>query len=199
MPAARPPVSALSAWIDESIIVGGNQHPGAYTLASVVADPAAADDLRDVLRSLRERKLRRLHWTSESAKRRDLIAHAIAGLDVAAVVALGTPVHRKKQERARRCCLECLLYELEDFGVTQAWFESRAALLDGRDRSLVDSARRTGLLSGRLSVDFALPIQEPMLWLPDAVAGAVTAAQLGEPRWLLTLSECVHIHHVGVR
>ncbi|WP_433011878.1 hypothetical protein [Kribbella sp. CA-294648] len=112
MPAARPPAFALSAWIDESIIVGGNQHPGAYTLASVVADPA---------------------------------------------------------------------------------------LLDGRDRSLVDSARRTGLLSGRLAVDFALPVQEPMLWLPDAVAGAVTAAQLGEPRWLLTLSECVHIHHVSVR
>jgi hypothetical protein len=199
MPAARPPVSALSAWIDESIIVGGNQHPGAYTLASVVADPAAVDALRDVMRALRERKVVRLHWATESAKRRDLIAHAIAGLDIAAIVALGSPVHRHKQERARRCCLECLLYGLEDFGVTQAWLESRRSAQDRRDRSLVDSARDKGLISHDLSVDFALPLQEPMLWLPDAVAGAVTAAQLGEPRWLLTLSDVIDVRHVGVR
>jgi len=151
------------------------------------------------LRALREKRLVRLHWATESAKRRDLIAHAIAEFDIAAIVALGTPVHRPKQERARRCCLECLLYELEGFGVTQAWFESRTKAGDRRDRSLVDSARDKNLVSHKLTVDFARPLQEPMLWLPDAVAGAVTAAQLGEPRWLLTLSESVDIRHVNVR
>jgi hypothetical protein len=192
------PAPALSAWIDESIIVR-KDHPGAYTLASVITDPVDVDDLRFALRALREKRLVRLHWSAESAKRRDLIAHAIAEFDIAAIVALGTPVHRPKLERARRCCLECLLYELEGFGVTQAWFESRTKADDRRDRSLVDSARDKKLISHKLTVDFAQPLQEPMLWLPDAVAGAVTAAQLGEPRWLLTLSESVDIRHVNVR
>ncbi|WBQ05833.1 hypothetical protein [Kribbella sp. CA-293567] len=199
MPSTPPPVSALTAWVDESIVVGNQHFLGAYTLASVITDPAKEDDLRDAVRALREKKLVRLHWAMESAKRRDLIVHAIGELGVAAIVALGSPVHRQKQERARRCCLECLLYELERFGVDQAWFETRAAVQDRRDLRLVDSAREKGLISRQLSVGFAQPTQEPLLWLPDAVAGAVTAAQMGEPRWLLTLSESVGIYPVAVR
>jgi hypothetical protein len=38
-----------------------------------------------------------------------------------------------------------------------------------------------------------------MLWLPDAVAGAVTAANLGESRWLTAISEMVTQHEVEVR
>jgi hypothetical protein len=192
------PASSLSAWIDESIIMR-KDHPGAYTLASVITDPISADDLRHALRDLREKRLVRLHWKAESPKRRDLIAHAIAGFDITAIVALGTPLHRQKQERARRCCLECLLYELEAFGVTKAWLESRRSQQDRSDLRLFDSARGKGLISRNLSIDFAQPTDEPMLWLPDAVAGAVTAAQLGEPRWLLALSELVHIKNVEVR
>ena len=108
-------------------------------------------------------------------------------------------MHRQKQERARRCCLECLLYELEGSGVTQVWLESRTASQDRCDRKLVDSARDRGLISHQLSADFAQPVQEPMLWLPDEVAGAVSAAQRGEPRWLLTLSESVDVRDVEVR
>jgi hypothetical protein len=191
--------SPASAWIDESIIVGDDHQPGAYALASVITDPSAVEGLRDTLLALKERKVVRLHWVAESTKRRDLIAHTIAELDIASVVALGRPVHRQKQERARRCCLECLLYEMDDFGVTQAWLESRAAPQDRRDLRLVDSAREKGMISRELSIGFARPTQEPMLWLPDAVAGAVTAAELGEPRWLLTLSESIDIRQVNVR
>ena len=38
-----------------------------------------------------------------------------------------------------------------------------------------------------------------MLWLPDAVAGAVTAANLGEPRWMLAMEEILTRHDVEVR
>jgi hypothetical protein len=193
------PTSALSAWIDESISVGNDARPGVYALASVITESSAVDDLRDILRALREKKVVRLHWVAESIKRRDLIAHTIAELDLRSVVSLGSPVHRQKQERARRCCLECLLYDLEEIGVTQAQLESRMPADNRRDLNLVNSARDKGLISRKLSVDFARPVQEPMLWLPDAVAGAVTAAHLGEPRWLLTLSELVDIRRVKVR
>lgn len=193
------PDSPLIAWVDESVIVGGDDRPGAYTLAAVIADDDAIEGLRNDLRALTERKIVRLHWVAESTKRRDLIAETIAALGVVAIVVVGSPVHRQKQERARRCCLERLLYELDQLGVSQAWLESRAPAQNKRDRSLVDSARRKGLLSHRTSIEFARPLQEPMLWLPDAVAGAVTADNLGEQRWLLALSELVVVHQVAVR
>jgi hypothetical protein len=199
VPNSSAPDLSLSAWIDESVLVGNDQRPGTYTLAAVIAGHAAIDGLRADLQALTEQKVVRLHWVAESAKRRDVIAETIAGLSIVAVVVAGSPVHRQKQERARRCCLERLLYELDQFGVSEAWLESRAPAQDKRDRSLVDSARRKGLLSQRLSIGFARPLQEPMLWLPDAVAGSVTAAHLGEPRWLLALSEVVAVHHLTVR
>jgi hypothetical protein len=40
---------------------------------------------------------------------------------------------------------------------------------------------------------------ESMLWLPDAVAGAVTAANLGEARWMIAMSEVLTRHQVEVR
>jgi hypothetical protein len=199
MPSTRPAPFTLSAWIDESLIIDSRDVPDTYTLAAVVADQDDCDDLRATMLDLAVRPRVRLHWVAESAKRRDLIAHRISTLDIAAIVTVGAPMDRSKQERARRCCLECLLYELDRFGVTQVWLESRAASQDRRDRRLVDSARDKGLISRELSVDFAQPVQEPMLWLPDAVAGAVAAARRGEPRWLLMLSESVDVREVKVR
>ena len=199
MPSNPAPAFSLSAWTDESVIVGNDIRAGTYTLAAVVAETAAVASIRDMLQALTEEKVVRLHWVAESAKRRDLIAQAIAGLDIAAIVAVGSPVDRQKQERARRCVLERLLYELDLLGVTQVWLESRAPSQDRRDRRLVDSARGKGLISREREVDFAQPLQEAMLWLPDAVAGAVTAANLGESRWLLTFSEVATVHQVTVR
>lgn len=91
-------------------------------------------------------------------------------MDIAAIVTVGSPMERSKQERARRCCLERLLYELDQFGVSEAWLESRTAVQDRRDLRLVDTARRKRLISHSLQVSFARPAGEPLLWLPDAVA-----------------------------
>jgi len=106
---------------------------------------------------------------------------------------------RSKQERARRCCLERLLFELEQFGVTEIWLESRRATQDRRDMRLIDSARDKRLVSQSTAVNFARPTGDAMLWIPDAVAGAVTAAILGESRWLTAMSEVITRHSVSVR
>ena len=189
----------LTAWIDESIIVGRDGVPDTYTLAAAVADPSECDDIRDRLRSLTVGRSERLHWAHESPKRRDAIATLIAAVDIAAVVVVGSPMVGAKQERARRCCLEHLLYELGRAGVSDVWLESRSSAPDRRDIRLVDSARSKGLVPGTLQVGFGRPKLEPMLWGPDAVAGAVTADLLGEPRWLLALSEILSRHDVVVR
>jgi hypothetical protein len=199
MPSDSSPDFALSAWVDESIVVTREGIGGYYTMAATVADPATCEDLRDQLRALTVGRSGRLHWANESGKRRDAIAALISGVDLAAVVVVGSPLVGSKQERARRCCLERLLHELGVFGVGDVWLESRSTAPDRRDIRLVDSARRKGLVPSSLQVGFARPKEEPMLWLPDAVAGAVTAANLGEPRWMLAMEEILTRHDVEVR
>ncbi|GAA2818466.1 hypothetical protein [Kribbella solani] len=190
----------LSAWVDESVIVDGSRCPtGTYTLAAVVAKAAAVGTTRDVVRALTLTRGGRLHWVDESGKRRDRIAAAIAALELSVIVVAGSPVQRAKQERARRCCLERLLQELSSTGVREVCLESRTATPDRRDLSLVESARRKGLIPRGFRVGFARPRDEPMLWIPDAVAGAVTASRLGEPRWQLAMSEILTEHEVEVR
>lgn len=84
------PDSPLIAWVDESVVVGGDDRPGAYTLAAVIADDDAIEGLRDDLRALTERKIVRLHWVAESTKRRDLIVETVAALGVVAIVVVGS-------------------------------------------------------------------------------------------------------------
>jgi hypothetical protein len=124
------PAFRLFAWIDESVIVGPPGGSGTYTMAAVIADPAQCHELRSELRALTIRPGVRLHWVAESPKRRDLIADAIGRMDIAAILTVGTPMERSRQERARRCCLERLLYELDQIGVSEVRLESRAAAQD---------------------------------------------------------------------
>lgn len=199
MPSPSESAFSLSAWVDESVVVGPVGGSGTYTMAAVVTDDARCDELRGELSDLRIKPGVRLHWVGESVKRRDLIAEAVARMDIAAILTVGTPMERSKQERARRCCLERLLYELDRFGVSDMWMESRTAVQDRRDLRLVDSARSKRLISHDLQVRFARPAGEPMLWLPDAVAGAMSASVLGEERWLSAMAGVVTIHQVVIR
>jgi len=61
MPSSPSPDFALSAWIDESVIVGVAGAPGTYTMAAVVADSSDAECIRQVLRELTVRPGVRLH------------------------------------------------------------------------------------------------------------------------------------------
>ncbi len=48
---------------------------------------------------------------------------------------------------------------------------------------MVASMRSSGMLTASLHVMFARPLDEPMLWIPDAVAGAIAAAVKGVPAY----------------
>jgi hypothetical protein len=106
---------ALHAWTDESM-----QFPqrsggiGYYLLAAAVADPAACTPIRDSMRELVLSGATRLHWRDESGPRRAKIASAIGGHDLANLVIVGAPVDPRRQERARRLCMERLIHELGD-------------------------------------------------------------------------------------
>jgi hypothetical protein len=196
---ADPSEFTLSAWLDESVIIDDRYQPGRYTLAAVVADTSECDVMRDRLRSLTLRRGGRLHWKAESLKRRNLIASTVADFDIAALVVSASPVARSKQERARRQCLERLLYELDQLGVSTAHVESRGTFRDRYDAQLMDVARDKGIVPNGVRLGFMRPVQEPMLWLADAVAGAVTASHLGSPEWLIAMSEVVTMYAIEAR
>jgi hypothetical protein len=48
-----------------------------------------------------------------------------------------------------------------------------------RDLRLVKALRGKRSISSSIRVEFARPKDEPMLWIPDAVAGAVNGARSG--------------------
>lgn len=174
------------AWIDESVHVSG-PGPGFYVLAASIADPTSSDTHRAVLRKLVVGPTGRLHWNAETMPTRRRIAATIARLDLThlAVVA---PIEGRKQERARRKCLERLLYQLDQQAVLRVWLESRQKSQDRRDQSMVAALHGSGGISPRFSTSFARPLDEPMLWIPDAIAGMTTADErTGTTAWSATL------------
>ncbi|RPF20537.1 hypothetical protein [Myceligenerans xiligouense] len=181
LPTDRPDADdfLLHAWVDESMRMSQPGRPGAYFLAAAVAEPSVCEPVRESLRELVLRGADRLHWRHESAPRQAKIASVIAEHDLVHLVVVGSPLDSRKQERARRHCMERLLFELEDLEVSRVWLERRTKPLNTRDMLLIDTARIKGIISPRLTVDFADPCVEPMLWTPDAVAGIVGQAAVG--------------------
>jgi hypothetical protein len=123
---------------------------------------------------------KRLHWHTEDTERRRQIAEIISSFGLLHTVVVGAPVDRSKPERARRLCMERLYFELHGQGVTHVCVEARDQSLNRRDLRMIDALRGKGTIPKSFRVEFSRPSDEPMLWIPDAVAGAVGAARVGE-------------------
>jgi hypothetical protein len=172
---------SMHAWIDESVHVGN----GLYLLAAAVApdDEAQLEACRDHLRSLVRHARGRLHWRNEEEIDHIAITAAIGAMPLSSIVVTATRLDPKKQERARRKCLEQLLHRLVTDGVEQVWLESRDARGNSRDLAMVANLRNARTLPRSIRVDHARPLEEPLLWLPDSIAGAVAAAHDGKPQF----------------
>lgn len=182
--------SALSAWVDERMDVDGAN--GRYTLAAVISAETQCPSIRAELRSLRLRRQPRLHWRDEDHPRRTKIASAIAGMDITAVVVVGTPMTQNRQERARRICMERLLPLLQhEYSVARVILEARTPSLMRKDHQQVLNLTGKRWITRDLTVQDARPSEEPMLWIADAVAGASGAAHAGNPQWLDQLDHLI--------
>lgn len=174
-------MSTVKAWVDES---GSDQvrDPGTYILAATIVCEDAEPDIRDQMSQLRLPGQVKLHWRDESAKRKRQITTVVAAFDIEHFIVVRVNGAGDRPERARRKCLEQLLYELEYRGLTDVVMESRGRASDQKDIDMLNSLRsqhwvssvRLTHLSGR---------DEAMLWIPDAVCGAITSAQTGTPAY----------------
>jgi hypothetical protein len=172
---------AWAAYVDESMRIR-RDGAGVYVLAGAVLDDIDADATRRDLAALVAGRRRRVHWRdADDLERRRLVA-TVGDMQALHMVVVGTQLNPRQQERGRRHCLRRLLWELENSGVGRVLMESRTQSLNGLDRVAIQGWRAQHLISGNLMVDFAKPYGpsgEPLLWLPDIVAGAVSAAHSG--------------------
>lgn len=77
-------------------------------------------------------------------------------------------------------CLAGLLSQLEARGVSHAVLEARNPTLDARDIAAVRAFRASHVIGHEIRVDHGYPSRQPLLWVPDIVAGAVGADATGE-------------------
>jgi len=178
----QPPGAAetpFEAFIDESES-DRSTDPDTYVLAAALLDPTRIDEVRDAMRALLLRGQRKLHWRDESDKRRLQIIEAVVAAQVEHLVVVRAGRTRERSERRRRLCLEALCFELERLGVRQATLESRGRADDRRDRVMLDTLRARKTVGGQLRMQHLPGPGEPLLWLPDAVCGAVTRARVGD-------------------
>ncbi|MFE4626011.1 hypothetical protein [Streptomyces mirabilis] len=117
-------------------------------------------------------------------KQRQAAARTVAEQDGLYVVSVGSPVPKRKQERARSKCLSALIAELYGFGVLRVYLEAREKELNARDIRTVASTRQTVLPRGAtLRAEHVPGATEPLLWISDIVAGAVRAQRQGDGRY----------------
>jgi hypothetical protein len=173
-----------TAYIDESLRV---RH-GLYVLAAVIVADTDADHHRAALRTLLLRGQLRLHWRDESTTRRSQLITAMSALRHTGAIVIATDAAARRQERARRKCIERLLTELASRAITTAVFERRRPDLDARDRTMIAALRYQQALPAAFRATWQQASDEPLLWLPDIAAGAASLAETGDDTYWTNLA-----------
>ena len=124
----------------------------------------------------------------------------VGGLDAVHLVVIGIGLDNVRQERGRRQCMARLLWELGGAGVDQVWLDARKPAQNAKDVRLVDVLRIRGEIPDGLRVDFAYASAEPLVWVPDIVAGAVSAARGdGDVQYLAPLESLLTEYTINLR
>ncbi|MEV7968891.1 hypothetical protein AB0O34_23315 [Sphaerisporangium sp. NPDC088356] len=172
--------SESCAYIDESMRIGA----GVYVLAAVIVPDRETDAYRSALRALLLPKQPRLHWRDERPKRRLEIVYALAELSPEVITIVGTDMSSSKQKRARRKCMERLYWRLTQRRAQHVIMEGRGHAGNKEDLDMVNALRAQRALPDEMRVEWADPLSDELVWLPDIVAGVVAAAATGDTELL---------------
>ncbi|MGN9844698.1 hypothetical protein ACTMTI_41880 [Nonomuraea sp. H19] len=140
-----------------------------------------------------------MHWRDENDKRRAQLIEVVAALRPVGIIVAGAGLDAKRQERARRKCMECLLWELGNHHVVDVVFERRHSELDRRDHELIAVLQGRHAMPPRLRLSWRDPEVEPLLWLPDIVAGAKSLAERGDQRFWSQVDADLLVHRIEAR
>lgn len=172
--------------------------PDTYILAAAVIDPEQLDHVRELALELKLPGARKAHWRDDSDKRHDVVIDAISKMPIEGVVLVRRGLSDERPERRRRKCMEPFLAAVEAYGCSHLLLESRGPADDKRDRELLDMMRAKKR-SEALRMSHEPGPAEPLLWLPDALCGAVSAARTGRDRWLEMIMDRLRVTEIDER
>lgn len=147
------------AFIDEST------RRGTYLICVATCVPNELARTRQALRRLLLPGQHRLHFATESDRRRRLILSRLSELAATSVV---YRAEHRDQPAARAAILDRAAKELHVEGVTSLTIESRRGQ-DHHDRAVIYRALGP---DQALAYRHMTAAEEPMLWIPDAIAWA---------------------------
>ncbi|HEX5494706.1 MAG TPA: DUF3800 domain-containing protein [Mycobacteriales bacterium] len=184
------------AYVDES---ESNQRvdPHTYLLAAALVHDEHAADVRAEVRGLLRPGQRKLHWRDESTESRARIIKTIAALPALHVVVVRTGRDGEPIERRRRKCFERLAYELAARDIDHIAAEARQSKNNLREMDHVKRLRAVGAVRAGMRLSHVPGPNEPLLWIADVVAGAMTAARTGTPDHLGQLAGLVDVVLLG--
>jgi hypothetical protein len=147
-------------------------------------------------------RVRPFHWVDEGADRRHAMLDLIGSLGIEVFAVVSTAETRHHLEHVRNRCLRELFRNTCELGLERIIIESRerAASVTGqnrRDYNTLIEARHAGELSSRVRYEWVLKA-DPIVWLADAVAGAVLGAERGDMSWLDRLGQRTRVQIVRI-
>jgi hypothetical protein len=172
------------ALVDESIGVSGE---GCYIVAMVVVPTEKRDVVRRRVRRVMPSPNQRFHFHRETPATKFGMLGLLGEVSTRTIAYRVTPVGTRRQAQARAQCLKALALDLD--GVTELLIESRESNNDAVDRRLIAHAVRRGDVTPTMDYGHRRPADEPLLWLADALAGAVLADSRRRRRFLQALPE----------
>lgn len=166
----------MLGFVDESIHRG----EGLYILACVTLDDFRAVSLRtEIKQELLLPGQNRFHWRDENAERRTLALELLAEAHDTAYAYVCSRLQDCGDPRARALCFKKLIWDARTEHISGITFESRQSHNDRIDRGTIIGLERSRIGSPSLVYDFKTPVDEPLLWLPDVMAGAIAASGTG--------------------
>lgn len=177
------------AFVDESE-PNGTGHGGAYIMVASLPLADDLDDLRQSLMGLRPGSQKKLHWYESVDSLRAQTIELISTLQFIHWAVVVNPPGGDSPERRRRSCMERLFHEVEGLqAIDRIVMESRGPADDKRDMEMVSILRNKKVVTSSIKVDHVRGPQEPLLWVPDAVCGAMNAREAGDSTWCDQLSK----------
>lgn len=168
-----------------------------YILTAVIPEEAEEERARPTLLKLLRSGQDQYHWRAERREKERRAAVAALEQIPHGTVSIVLPYSdRTKQERARRRCMERLLFELAAGGVSDIIVEARGKKDDRKDLETLDFMRQRRMLPAPLHIHHQIGREQPLLWIPDIVCGLVGLDLREAGEMLDTIRSAMTVHHL---
>lgn len=145
-------------------------HGTAYLLGATVFE-SNPDATISALLSLKGKQAKKLHWREMGRKAQADALRILGSSSARTTIVIAEGISTKRQERARKKCLESLLISLENKGILELVMESRHPKQDSGDVACAGYLRSTGAIQS-IRITHEPGKQNPRLWISDLVLGA---------------------------